>query len=96
MTDKLKRLIEQREAMNARIRQEQTKLNTNRRRADTRRKVLAGATVLEWAKRDDQFSARLTAELNAFLSREPDRELFALAPVNSPKRGSDSNNNPTG
>jgi hypothetical protein len=81
---KLKRLIEQREAVNARIRQEQNKLNASERRADTRRKVLAGAAVLELAKRDSEFSSRLMTELRHFLVRDSDRELFGLPPL--PKR----------
>jgi hypothetical protein len=78
---KLKRLIDQREAVNARIKQEQNKLRASERRTDTRRKVLAGAAVLEWAKRDNEFSAKLMAELKAFLSRDADRVLFGLPPV---------------
>jgi len=78
---KLKRLVEQREAVNARIKQEQNKLRATERRSDTRRKVLAGAAVLEWAKRDNEFSSRLLAELKAFLVRDADRELFGLPPV---------------
>ncbi len=75
---KLNRLIEQREAVNARIKQEQNKLNASKRREDTRRKVLAGAAVLEWAKRDSEFSGKLMQELKAFLVRDGDRELFGL------------------
>jgi len=75
---KLKRLMEKRNAVNARIKLEQNKLNANKRRADTRRKVLAGAAVLEWAKRDNDFAAKLDAELRAFLLRDADRELFGL------------------
>jgi hypothetical protein len=78
---RLKRLIEKRDAVIARIKQEQTKLNAIERRADTRRKVLAGAAVLEWAKRDSDFAKRLDAELKAFLVRDADRELFGLPPM---------------
>src|SRR5580658_679092 len=78
---KLKRLVEQREAVNARIKQEQNKLRASERRSDTRRKVLAGAAVLEWANRDNEFSSRLMAELKCFLVRDADRELFGLPPL---------------
>ena len=78
---KLKKLIEQREAVNARIRQEQNKQRAGERKSDTRRKVLAGATVLEWAKRDTEFSSRLMAELKRFLVRDDDRALFGLPPL---------------
>ena len=80
MDSKLQRLINKREAVNARIAQEQNKLRTNERRRDTRRKVLAGAAVLEWAKRDSEFSSRLLEELQHFLLRDADRILFDLKP----------------
>jgi len=78
---KLNRLIEQRNAVSARIRQEQNKQRAGERKSDTRRKVLAGATVLEWAKRDSEFSSRLVAELKRFLVRDDDRALFGLPPL---------------
>src|ERR1700735_1373252 len=78
---KLKRLIEKRDAVNARIKQEQNKLSAGKRREDTRRKVLAGAAVLECAKRDNDFAKRLDAELKAFLVRDTDRALFGLPQV---------------
>jgi hypothetical protein len=77
---KLKRLIEQRDAVNARIRQEQARLAADERRADTRRKILAGAAVLQWAAKDSDFSTRLMAELKHFLVRDADRALFGLPP----------------
>ena len=78
---KLNRLVEQRKAIAARIRQEENKLRAGERKSDTRRKVLAGAAVLEWAKRDNEFSSRLMAELKAFLVRDDDRALFNLPPL---------------
>lgn len=77
---KLKRLIEKRDAVNARIKQEQNKARSNERKSDTRRKILAGATVLEWAARDNEFSKLLTGELGKFLVRDTDRALFNLPP----------------
>jgi hypothetical protein len=74
--NKLKRLVEQRNALNARIRQEENKLRAGERKTDTRRKILAGATVLEWAKRDSDFATKLNAEMKAFLVRDADRVLF--------------------
>jgi hypothetical protein len=79
--DKLQRLIEKRNAVNANIRKEQNKLKAGGRRDDTRRKVLAGAAVLQWAARDSDFAARLQGELRAFLVRDADRALFGLPPV---------------
>ena len=87
---RLKLLIEKRDAVNARIKREQGKLRAVERKSDTRRKVLAGAAALEWAKRDNEFSSRLMAELKAFLVREDDRALFGLPPLPKPKEPSDS------
>ena len=85
ISSKLNRLIEKREAVTARIKQEQNKVRGEERRKDTRRKVLAGAAVLEWAKKDNEFSSRLMAELKSFLVRDADRELFGLPPKAKPK-----------
>ncbi|WP_263377234.1 mobilization protein [Granulicella aggregans] len=79
--DKLKQLMEKRNAVNARIRREQNKLKAGERRDDTRRKILAGAAVLEWAAKDSDFAARLQGELRVFLVRDNDRALFGLPPV---------------
>ena len=73
--------MEKREALNASIKQQQNKLRADERKSDTRRKVLAGATVLEWARRDSEFSSRLMTELRRFLVRDADRELFGLPPL---------------
>jgi len=81
--NKLQRLIEKRNAVNALIQQEQNKLRASERKSDTRRKVLASATVLEWAKRDGDFSSRLMVELKRFLVRDDDRALFGLPPLAS-------------
>ena len=78
---KLKRLMEKREAINASIKQQQNKLRASERKDDTRRKVLAGATVLEWTRRDSEFSSRLMTELRRFLVRDADRALFGLPPL---------------
>jgi hypothetical protein len=78
---KLKRLIEKRAAVNARIKKEQNWLRERERKSDTWRKILAGAAVLQWAARDSDFAARLMVELKAFLARDADRALFGLPPV---------------
>jgi hypothetical protein len=80
-TERIQRLIDKRNAVNARIKQEQNKLKAGERRSDTRRKILAGATVLQWAARDNEFSKLLMTELERFLVRENDRALFNLPPA---------------
>ena len=81
MAEKLKQLIDKRDAMNARIRKEQNRAKESERKNDTRRKILAGAAVLQWAAKDSEFSAQLTTELKRFLVRDADRALFGLPPV---------------
>lgn len=82
-TDKLKKLKAARAAMDARIREEQRKLREAEHKRDTHRKVLQGACVEEWARRDSEFAARLMTELKAFLVRDGDRALFGLPPTRS-------------
>ena len=76
---RLEILIAKRDAVNARIKREQVRTRGDERKKDTRRKVLAGAAVLEWAARDSEFSLRLRSELEKFLVRDADRVLFGLA-----------------
>jgi hypothetical protein len=83
---KLKKLIEQRDAVNTRIRREQNKQRAGERKSETRRKILAGAAVLELAKRDNDFATKLDAELKAFLVRDADRALFGLPPVQTQEK----------
>ena len=87
MAEKLKQLIDKRDAMNARIRKEQNRAKESERKNDTRRKILAGAAVLQWAAKDNDFSTKLMVELKTFLVRDADRALFGLPPVNPPSKG---------
>jgi len=85
---KLKQLIEKREAVNARIRREQNKVKAVGRKDATRRKILVGAAVLEWAGKDNEFSGKLMEELKRFLVRDADRALFGLPCVPKPREHS--------
>ena len=80
-TDRLEKLKEQRETIAARIRREQAKARTRERKDDTRRKILAGAVVLERADKDAALKTQLDALLARFLVRDDDRALFGLAPL---------------
>ena len=48
------------------------------RRQDTRRKVLAGALLLELMNRDPEFQKEMLGKLSGFLTRPEDRVLFGL------------------
>ena len=51
------------------------------RASDTRRKILAGAFVLDAAEKDDASKTKLMNGLNKFLTRDDDRILFGLEPL---------------
>lgn len=48
------------------------------RKRDTRRKILAGSLVLERMGKDPAFAEKLKSDLDKFLTRDIDRELFGL------------------
>lgn len=85
-TSKLERLEKQREALETQIRLERQKLQKEERARDTRRKVLAGAAVLDEADKTDangryvneHFREGLFALLDRFLTKPYDRVLFDL------------------
>jgi hypothetical protein len=47
--------------------------------------AISFAAVLQWAAKDNDFSAKLMAELKIFLVRDADRALFGLPLRNSEK-----------
>lgn len=79
--DKLQKLLEQRKALDARIQLERGRENEKKRKEDTRRKILAGAVVLDEADKNAGYRAELFKLLERFLSRPDDRALFGLAPL---------------
>ncbi len=73
--DKLQKLIDQRNQLEERIKRQKMKLDSRERQRDTRRKILAGAYLLEKYKDKPE---ELKSLLDKFLSRPADRELFHL------------------
>jgi len=80
--DKLKRLIEKKQQLENRIKLEQNRLAKNERQIDTRKKILAGAYILEEYK--DKMP-ELVKKLDKFLTRDLDRQLFDLKPLTQSK-----------
>ena len=72
---KLAQLKAQKQRIEAR---EKTKLQGLARKQDTRRKVLAGAMLLELMDKDTEVQKQMLARLSAFLVRPDDRALFDL------------------
>lgn len=79
--DKLQKLIDQRNQLEERIKRQKMKLDSQERQRDTRRKILAGAYLLEKYKDKPEELKNL---LDKFLSRPADRELFNLN-ITTPK-----------
>ena len=48
------------------------------RASDTRRKILAGALVLEMMEKDEDTKTRFLARLDKYLTKTDDRDLFGL------------------
>ncbi|PLY39358.1 mobilization protein [Janthinobacterium sp. ROICE36] len=74
--EKLKQLKALKQKQEAALRAEQAKKD---RAAETRRKILAGALVLEIMAGDEETKLRFISRLDKFLTRPDDRRLFGLA-----------------
>ncbi len=70
---------------------ERTRLSTLARKQDTRRKVLAGAMLLEMMERSPGMKKEMLERLSSFLTRAEDRALFGLGSgsVDDPPRPAD-------
>ena len=66
---------------------QKAKLQGVARQQDTRRKILAGAMLLEIMANDVELQKSMLGKLSAFLTREDDRKLFGLAGGVSKARG---------
>lgn len=77
--DKLAELQKQEAQLKARIQRERARLRDQERKADTRRKIIAGALALE--HKDKTFQATLTKLLDEYVTRDADRALFGLDPI---------------
>lgn len=77
--EKIAELEHQQDQLKARIQREKAKLKAAQRKADTRRKVIAGALALE--HQDEAFQATLRHLLDAYVTRDADRALFDLPPL---------------
>ena len=85
--EKLEKLRAKQKALGARIQLEQNRLNAQKRKANTRRKILAGAAALDEAEHSPKYKAQLQKLLGRFLVRPDDRALFGLEPL--PKTAKD-------
>jgi large subunit ribosomal protein L7/L12 len=75
---KLEKLNLKREQLNAQIQAIKSKEASQKRKEDTRRKVLIGGVVMKMLKTGEMPQERLTQILDKHLSQDADRALFEL------------------
>ncbi len=68
------------EEQKAKVARLQGKKRERQRKTDTRRKVLAGALLLERIETDDRLRMWFEAQIDEFLTRDSDRKVFGLEP----------------
>ena len=78
--DRLRRLEERRARINAEIQRVKSRESLEERKRDTRRKILAGAMVLDRVARKKVSEKLFKADMDSFLERDQDRALFGLPP----------------
>ena len=82
INEKLQKLKQKREVLNARIQQIEARENTLERKYETRRKILVGALFLDEYRKNDNMS-ELVKKMDKYLERGSDRKLFDLPPLNT-------------
>ena len=70
--------------LNRQVRQAQARLNAHERRRRTRRLILIGTLVEHQVSHSEEAQSRLRLDLDAFLKRDRDRELFDLPSLAEP------------
>ena len=78
--DRIRQLEERRARINAEIQRVRSRESQEERKRETRRKILAGAMVLDRVKRKDLSEKLFKADMDRFLERDQDRALFGLPP----------------
>jgi uncharacterized protein YigA (DUF484 family) len=78
MSNKLERLREQRDSLNARLKDLETKQRKENRQLQARRHQLLGKMVEAWMQEDDAFRAQARERLRPFLTRSVDRAAFDM------------------
>ncbi len=82
MSKRLDDLLKKREQLNAQIHQEKNKQSQQKRKEDTRRKILLGALMMEMMKKGELDEKKILKRLDSFLTKEMERKLFDLTLIN--------------
>lgn len=78
---KLERLQQRQEKISSDIRKEKNKLNAQKRKDDTRRKIIMGALVFAHMEKDQDFKEICERLQQKGISSDLDRKLFGLSPI---------------
>ncbi|NJO94235.1 MAG: hypothetical protein HC820_07580 [Hydrococcus sp. RM1_1_31] len=80
MNKRLEQLLKRREELNAQIQKIKAQEASQKRKSDTRRKILLGALMMEMMERGELDKNKIVKRLDGFLTRDIDRSLFDLPP----------------
>ncbi len=89
MTKRLEKLLEKRDTLNAEIQKVRARQSAQKRKEDTRRKILLGALVQEMMANGELDKEMIMKRLDGFLTRDIDRNLFNF-PIKEPAKGKDN------
>ncbi len=93
MSKKLEKLLEKREQLNAEIQKARASETAQKRKEDTRRKILLGALMIEMMDRGELDDGVIMKRLEGFLTRDIDRKLFDFPVKGDDKVEKDSTEN---
>ena len=78
--ERISELEKQRDQINARLQKERAKISAQKRKDDTRRKIIVGAALLTHAEHDTSVKAQLWRILDQHVTHPQDRTLLGLQP----------------
>ncbi len=87
MSKRLEQLLKKREELSAQIQKLRAREATQKRKEDTRRKILLGALVMEMIEKGELERDKIWKRLDGFLTREIERNLFELPVLEKRKAG---------
>jgi hypothetical protein len=88
--DERARLLEKKARLDARLKALALQDQKQKRKDDTRRKIIAGALVLEHAEMKPEVAGMLAALLNRYVTRPQDRALFHFLDDRTPDAAPDA------
>ena len=81
----LEEKLKQEKAKKQKIEARKRTLESKAQRAtDTRRKILVGAFMLDRMAKNEETKTKVLGQLDQYLTRDDDRELFSLPPLPAP------------